>query len=100
MFALGTNGAASDEQLNELIAAAGPDRQVFFVNTRSPQSWVGQTNGAMFDAADRHDNVHVIDWYTASADHDEYFDGATIARTPGRIISCKAAAVEISTHLR
>ena len=53
VFALGTNGAASDEQLDELIAAAGPDRQVFFVNTRSPQSWVGQTNGAMFDAADR-----------------------------------------------
>ena len=23
----------------------------------------------------RHDNVHVIDWYTASAGHDEYFDG-------------------------
>ena len=34
-----------------------------------------QTNGAMFDAVDRHDNVHVIDWYTASAGHDEYFDG-------------------------
>ena len=29
----------------------------------------------MFDAVDRHDNVHVIDWYTASAGHDEYFDG-------------------------
>ena len=75
VFALGTNGAATDEQIDELVAAAGPGRQVFFVNTRSPQSWVGQTHGAMFDAVDRHDNVHVIDWYTASAGHDEYFDG-------------------------
>lgn len=75
VFALGTNGAATDEQIDELVAAAGPGRQVFFVNTRSPQSWVGQTNGAMFDAVARHDNVHVIDWYTASAGHDEYFDG-------------------------
>lgn len=75
VFALGTNGAATDEQIDDLVAAAGPDRQVFFVNTRSPQSWVGQTNGAMFDAVDRYENVHVIDWYTASADHDEYFDG-------------------------
>lgn len=75
VFALGTNGAATDEQIDELVAAAGPGRQVFFVNTRSPQSWVGQINGAMFDAVDRHDNVHVIDWYTASAGHDEYFDG-------------------------
>ena len=75
VFALGTNGAATDEQIDELVAATGPGRQVFFVNTRSPQSWVGQTNGAMFDTVDRHDNVHVIDWYTASAGHDEYFDG-------------------------
>lgn len=75
VFALGTNGAATDEQIDELVAATGPGRQVFFVNTRSPQSWVGQTNGAMFDAVARHDNVHVIDWYTASAGHDEYFDG-------------------------
>lgn len=75
VFALGTNGAATDEQIDELVAATGPGRQVFFVNTRSPQSWVAQTNGAMFDAVDRHDNVHVIDWYTASAGHDEYFDG-------------------------
>ena len=75
VFALGTNGAATDEQIDELVAAAGPGRQVFFVNTRRPQSWGGQTNGAMFDAVDRHDNVHVIDWYTASAGHDEYFDG-------------------------
>ena len=43
VFALGTNGAATDEQIDELVAAAGPGRQVFFVNTRSPQSWVGQT---------------------------------------------------------
>ena len=75
VFALGTNGAATDEQIDELVAATGPGRQVFFVNTRSPQSWVGQTNGAMFAAVDRHDNVHVIDWYPASAGHDEYFDG-------------------------
>lgn len=42
VFALGTNGAATDEQIDELVAAAGPGRQVFFVNTRSPQSWVAR----------------------------------------------------------
>ncbi len=26
--------------LDELVATVGPDKQVFFVNTRSPQSWV------------------------------------------------------------
>ena len=76
VFALGTNGAATDEQIDELVAAAGREPPgVLREHPAALQSWVAQTNGAMFDAVDRHDNVHVIDWYTASAGHDEYFDG-------------------------
>lgn len=75
VYALGTNGPVDDAQLDELVAATGTDRQVFFVNTRSPQSWVGDTNAALASAADRYDNVHLIDWYAASSGHDNYFDG-------------------------
>lgn len=75
VFALGTNGVATAEQIDELMASVGTDKQVFFINTRSPQSWVGDTNGALFEARDRYANISVIDWYTASAGHDEYFDG-------------------------
>lgn len=75
VFALGTNGAASDEQIDELMAAVGPDKQTFFINTRSPQPWVDDTNGALASAPERYQNAHVIDWYGASAGHDEYFDG-------------------------
>ena len=49
-----------------------PGRQVLREHPQPAKSWVGQTNGAdTFDAVDRHDNVHGIDWYTASAGHDE-----------------------------
>lgn len=75
VFALGTNGAATDEQLDELMAAVGPDKQAFFVNTRSPQSWMADTNAALISAADRYENAHVIDWYGASSGNDGYFDG-------------------------
>lgn len=75
VYALGTNGPVDDATLDDLVAAAGPDRQVFFVNTRSPQSWVEGTNASLAAAAERFDNVHLIDWNGASAGHDEYFDG-------------------------
>lgn len=75
VFALGTNGVATDEQLDQLVNAVEPDKQVFFVNTRSPQSWVGDTNAALARAAERYGNVHVIDWHGASAGQDGYFDG-------------------------
>ena len=36
---------------------------------------MGSTNAALANAADRYANVSLIDWYGASAGHDEYFDG-------------------------
>ncbi|WP_080799462.1 acyltransferase family protein [Arabiibacter massiliensis] len=75
VFALGTNGPANDEEIDELMAAVGTDKQVFFVNTRSPQPWVGETNDALARAAERYGNASVIDWHDASAGQDAYFDG-------------------------
>ncbi len=75
VFALGTNGPVSDEQIDELMGNIGSDKQVFFVNTRSPQSWMEATNAALASAADRYENAHVIDWYSFSASNGTYFDG-------------------------
>lgn len=75
VFALGTNGAVTDEQVDELVNTVGPDKQVFFVNTRSPQNWVADTNAALARGAERHGNVSVIDWYGASASRGDWFDG-------------------------
>ena len=75
VFALGTNGQATDEQLDDLLGVVGTDKHVFFVNTRSPQSWMAETNAALDRAVERYSNVQVIDWYSLSASHGTWFDG-------------------------
>ena len=75
VFALGTNGVATDEQLDTLIGAVGTDKHIWLINTRSTTSWMGETNDTLARAADRYDNVELIDWYNLSAGHGDWFDG-------------------------
>lgn len=75
VIALGTNGVAAKDQLDALIADIGSDKQIWLVNTRSPRDWVQATNNELADAAKRHDNVHLIDWYAASEGRGDLFDG-------------------------
>jgi len=75
VFALGTNGLVTDDQIDAIMADAGDKRMVVFVNTRSPQPWVGSTNQAIANAATRYKNVRVIDWYGYSANRNDLFDG-------------------------
>ena len=75
VFALGTNGLVTDAQVDAIMADAGDQRIVLFVNTRSPQPWVGSTNQAIANAATRYKNVRVIDWYGYSANRNDLFDG-------------------------
>lgn len=75
VFALGTNGLVTDAQIDAIMADAGDQRIVLFVNTRSPQPWVGATNQAIANAASRYKNVRVIDWFGYSANRNDLFDG-------------------------
>lgn len=75
VFALGTNGLVTDAQIDAIMADAGNQHTVVFVNTRSPQPWVGATNQAIANAATRYKNVRVIDWYGYSANRNDLFDG-------------------------
>lgn len=75
VFALGTNGQATPEQLDELVGSVGDSKQIYFVNTRSTQSWMDATNAELFNATQRFDNVHLIDWFSYSANRGDLFDG-------------------------
>ena len=75
VFALGPNGLVTDAQVDAIMADAGDQRIVVFVNTRSPQPWVGSTNQAIANAAKRYKNVRVIDWYGYSTNRNDLFDG-------------------------
>ena len=75
VFALGTNGNVTDDAVDSLMELVGDKRIVVFVTTRSPQGWVSSTNAALKAAADRYDNVHIVDWYSYSEGRNDLFDG-------------------------
>lgn len=75
VFALGTNGPFSSNDVDELMKLVGKNRIVVFVNNRAARPWCEPNNQTLADAAKRYKNVHLIDWYGASANRNELFDG-------------------------
>lgn len=75
VLAMGTNGAAVDEHIDTIMNTIGDTKQVYLVNIRCPDPWEQQTNETFARAAERYDNINVIDWYGTSEGHEEYFDG-------------------------
>ncbi|MCM3749633.1 acetyltransferase [Paenibacillus pasadenensis] len=70
---LGTNGIFSMKQLEALLEAIGPERQILLVNTRVPRDWQDKVNETLAKAADMADNVKLVDWYAASEGFDDIF---------------------------
>ena len=72
------NNSISDDVLDAMVNACG-DRMVYLVTCRSDNAERTQKfNDAIMRAAQRHDNVKVIDWYSHSQNHVEewlYRDG-------------------------
>ena len=76
VFCLGTNNAVEDWQIDEdLLSHVPGSKLVVMVNTRSYTDWVDYTNDAIAYTPERYPNVKVVDWYSASEGHDEYFAG-------------------------
>lgn len=69
---LGTNGDFTKAQLDELIKNIN-GANVYLVTVRVPKSYEQNVNKLIYDAANTHKNVHVVDWYKASENHNEYF---------------------------
>ena len=82
VFCLGTNNAVVDWQIDELLEPVASSKHVVLVNTRNTQDWMEGTNAEIARAPERHPNVKVVDWYGASAGHDEYFAGDGTHLTP------------------
>lgn len=69
---LGTNGVFSKNQLQSLLASL-QNSQVYLVNTRVPRAWQDSVNNSIRTMADEFKNVHIVDWYTASENQDQWF---------------------------
>ncbi len=59
---LGTNGAAADGEMDELLTILGSDRTVILVVPYGERDWMGQARAEIIEAAKEHDNVYVADW--------------------------------------
>ncbi|ANF97064.1 acyltransferase family protein [Paenibacillus bovis] len=70
---LGTNGVFNETQLRSLLTSLQDTRQIYLVNTRVPRDWQDRVNASIQKVADDFHNVQVIDWYTASANKDQFF---------------------------
>ncbi|PEV95191.1 acetyltransferase, partial [Bacillus cereus] len=74
IIGLGTNGAFTKEQLASLIKVIGDERKIILINTRVPRPWESLVNEKLKEAASAYKNVVLVDWYAASAGHQEYFE--------------------------
>lgn len=75
VFALGTNGPFSAQDIDKLMELAGDKRIVAFVNNRAARPWCEPNNRLLSEAAERYDNVVLIDWFSYSANRNDLFDG-------------------------
>lgn len=69
---LGTNGDFTEEQLNSLLEQFG-EADIYLVNTRVPRSYESHVNQVLAKAAKKRANVTLVDWYSRSENHAEYF---------------------------
>ena len=62
VFAVFSNTVAYPGQLDQLVAMAGPEREVYLVATVNPDGFQEEANQYLRECADRYDNVHYVDW--------------------------------------
>ncbi|MCK9913184.1 MULTISPECIES: acyltransferase family protein [Microbacterium] len=93
VIGLGTNGAISQNTLDEIVRIAGPDRAVVLVNAFAPRSWIPGVNDELRAFARQHPGVSLADWYDAISPHVDLLAGDQIhpGGAGGRIF---AGAVE------
>lgn len=68
VFALGTNGTFTSEQLDEALAKLG-DRKIYIVNTSVDRYWRDEVNMMLAEAAANRPNCELIDWYSFYLNH-------------------------------
>jgi hypothetical protein len=72
---LGTNGSLAVKDCQAIVAAAGPDRRVFFVTAHAPRSWIAGDNANLSacEADYPGRQVLLIDWHGSAARHAAWF---------------------------
>jgi hypothetical protein len=72
---LGTNGAFSPKQFDEMMQILADVRKVIFLNIKVPRGWTAPNNRIIVEGVARHPNAVLIDWAGIGELHPEYFSG-------------------------
>lgn len=71
---LGTNGAVSPGQIDQIMNLAGKKRNVYWINVHVPtRPWEKAVNNALYGAMNKYNNLTVIDWNNYAKDHPDWF---------------------------
>ena len=65
VFALGTNGEFTTQQMRQLVRAVGPHRDLVLVNTYEARPWEAGVNRVIAAAARRYAGVVTANWFAA-----------------------------------
>lgn len=98
---LGTNGTVSRGACRSVIETAGKYRRVFLVTARVPRSWEAGNLRTLrsCDASYAAKRVRIIDWYSHSAGHPEWFVGDRVhLSSSGRQAFQRLIDAEVDRH--
>ncbi|MEJ8303430.1 acyltransferase family protein [Saccharibacillus sacchari] len=79
---LGTNGSFNTKKLNEVLDNLQSKERIYLVTVRVPRSWERTVNRSLTEASERYNNVSLIDWFSVSAGHNDYFSEDGVHLTP------------------
>ena len=69
----GTNGVLPESMLREMLDILKTHDRVVLVNDNMPRTWRNPNNNVITNVVKDYPNVVLVDWYTASHGHPEYF---------------------------
>ena len=71
---LGTNGAMTPQTVQQILDSIGPHHQIYWVNAHIPtKDWQAAVNKQILQVAKRRKDVYLVDWYSLSKQHPEWF---------------------------
>ncbi len=70
---LGTNGAFTTSEFEEIMSVTAGVPRVIFINLKVPRDWEGGNNSVIAEGVARFPNARLIDWRGLSDGHPEYF---------------------------
>ncbi len=70
---IGSNGAFSEEQFEEIMEVLAAVHRVVFVNVKVPRPWEQPNNAGLAEGVQQYSNAVLADWYVASVGRPELF---------------------------